>query len=196
MIRSKKPFLLVVILCGCWIVTTYMLWMRQERNFDIGDTHSNEIDVKFNQLEKRIIKESAIHNQLVNKLLIAVKSRDKLAAAALQTATPLANVEYTTTQPIETDQVAINKAPIAVIDSNNIKEIQLLTTVEDAAWLAQNNLSAIRTSARSDDNFRGPVIPVLVFACNRISVRKCLDNLIEYRPNVHQFPIIVSQVCV
>lgn len=42
---------------------------------------------------------------------------------------------------------------------------------------------------------RGVVIPVLVFACNRITVSKCLDELIKYRPNPDQFPIIVSQVC-
>uniref|UniRef100_A0A1I8P9G2 Alpha-1,3-mannosyl-glycoprotein 2-beta-N-acetylglucosaminyltransferase n=1 Tax=Stomoxys calcitrans TaxID=35570 RepID=A0A1I8P9G2_STOCA len=40
-----------------------------------------------------------------------------------------------------------------------------------------------------------PVIPVLVFACNRISISKCLDNLIKYRPSTEQFPIIVSQDC-
>lgn len=38
-----------------------------------------------------------------------------------------------------------------------------------------------------------PVIPILVFACNRISVVKCLENLMQYRPSVEQFPIIVSQ---
>lgn len=42
--------------------------------------------------------------------------------------------------------------------------------------------------------YKGTVIPVLVFACNRVSVSKCLDQLIEYRPNPDQFPIIVSQV--
>lgn len=40
-----------------------------------------------------------------------------------------------------------------------------------------------------------PVIPVVVFACNRVSISKCLDNLIKYRPNTDQFPIIVSQDC-
>ncbi|ALC42527.1 Mgat1 [Drosophila busckii] len=40
-----------------------------------------------------------------------------------------------------------------------------------------------------------PVIPILVFACNRVSVVKCLDNLVQYRPSVEQFPIIVSQDC-
>lgn len=40
-----------------------------------------------------------------------------------------------------------------------------------------------------------PVIPVLVFACNRVTINKCLDNLIEFRPSSEQFPIIVSQDC-
>ncbi|XP_044747463.1 alpha-1,3-mannosyl-glycoprotein 2-beta-N-acetylglucosaminyltransferase [Coccinella septempunctata] len=38
-------------------------------------------------------------------------------------------------------------------------------------------------------------IPILVFACNRISITKCLDKLILYRPNPEKFPIIVSQDC-
>lgn len=40
-----------------------------------------------------------------------------------------------------------------------------------------------------------PVIPVIVFACNRVSVSRNLDALIKYRPSRQQFPIIVSQVC-
>lgn len=43
-------------------------------------------------------------------------------------------------------------------------------------------------------DFAGPVIPILVIACNRPTVGRCLDRLIEYRPNTDQFPIIVSQV--
>lgn len=39
------------------------------------------------------------------------------------------------------------------------------------------------------------VIPILVVACDRPSVRKCLDSLLKYRPSAEQFPIIVSQDC-
>ncbi|XP_044161307.1 alpha-1,3-mannosyl-glycoprotein 2-beta-N-acetylglucosaminyltransferase [Bufo gargarizans] len=39
------------------------------------------------------------------------------------------------------------------------------------------------------------IIPVLVVACDRPSVRKCLDSLLKYRPSAEQFPIIVSQDC-
>lgn len=40
-----------------------------------------------------------------------------------------------------------------------------------------------------------PVIPILVIACNRVSVRRCLDKLLEYRPSEELHPIIVSQDC-
>ncbi|KAJ8925529.1 hypothetical protein NQ315_009368 [Exocentrus adspersus] len=38
-------------------------------------------------------------------------------------------------------------------------------------------------------------IPVLVFACNRVTINKCLDRLIQYRPDPDLFPVIVSQDC-
>ncbi|NP_001079358.1 mannosyl (alpha-1,3-)-glycoprotein beta-1,2-N-acetylglucosaminyltransferase S homeolog [Xenopus laevis] len=39
------------------------------------------------------------------------------------------------------------------------------------------------------------VIPILVVACDRPSVRRCLDSLLKYRPSAEKFPIIVSQDC-
>ncbi|BES97368.1 GNT-I family [Nesidiocoris tenuis] len=54
---------------------------------------------------------------------------------------------------------------------------------------------------RKEDELRlqslsGPgVIAVLVFACSRTTVTRCLDQLIKYRPGPDQFPIIVSQDC-
>lgn len=39
------------------------------------------------------------------------------------------------------------------------------------------------------------VIPILVIACDRITVRRCLDKLLQYRPSKELFPIIVSQDC-
>ncbi|XP_054916902.1 alpha-1,3-mannosyl-glycoprotein 2-beta-N-acetylglucosaminyltransferase-like [Poeciliopsis prolifica] len=40
-----------------------------------------------------------------------------------------------------------------------------------------------------------PVIPILVIACNRVTVRRCLDKLLELRPSAELYPIIVSQDC-
>lgn len=39
------------------------------------------------------------------------------------------------------------------------------------------------------------VAAVLVIACNRPTVKRCLDLLLQYRPSAKQFPIIVSQDC-
>ncbi|XP_063041328.1 alpha-1,3-mannosyl-glycoprotein 2-beta-N-acetylglucosaminyltransferase b isoform X2 [Engraulis encrasicolus] len=40
-----------------------------------------------------------------------------------------------------------------------------------------------------------PVIPILVIACDRVTVRRSLDKLIQYRPSAELHPIIVSQDC-
>ncbi|XP_028985217.1 alpha-1,3-mannosyl-glycoprotein 2-beta-N-acetylglucosaminyltransferase a [Betta splendens] len=40
-----------------------------------------------------------------------------------------------------------------------------------------------------------PVLPILVIACNRVTVRRCLDNLLQHRPSAELYPIIVSQDC-
>ncbi|XP_036624374.1 alpha-1,3-mannosyl-glycoprotein 2-beta-N-acetylglucosaminyltransferase [Trichosurus vulpecula] len=39
------------------------------------------------------------------------------------------------------------------------------------------------------------VLPILVIACDRSTVRRCLDKLLHYRPSAERFPIIVSQDC-
>lgn len=39
------------------------------------------------------------------------------------------------------------------------------------------------------------VIPILVIACDRVTVKRSLDKLIQYRPSVELYPIVVSQDC-
>jgi len=48
---------------------------------------------------------------------------------------------------------------------------------------------------RATPSLHSPVIPVLVMACNRPTVKRCLDKLLEYRPSAQRHPIIVSQDC-
>ncbi|CAG9865279.1 unnamed protein product [Phyllotreta striolata] len=45
------------------------------------------------------------------------------------------------------------------------------------------------------EDIRNVKIPILVFACNRVTVTRCLDSLIRFRPDPDRFPIIVSQDC-
>ncbi|XP_059062551.1 alpha-1,3-mannosyl-glycoprotein 2-beta-N-acetylglucosaminyltransferase [Achroia grisella] len=44
-------------------------------------------------------------------------------------------------------------------------------------------------------NTANVVLPVLLIACDRVTVRRCLDNLVKFRPDKNTFPIIVSQDC-
>lgn len=39
------------------------------------------------------------------------------------------------------------------------------------------------------------IIPILVIACDRVTVKRSLDRLIQYRPSPYLYPIIVSQDC-
>ncbi|CAH2056339.1 unnamed protein product, partial [Iphiclides podalirius] len=45
------------------------------------------------------------------------------------------------------------------------------------------------------ESISNPILPVLVIACDRITVKRCLDNLVKFRPNKETFPIIISQDC-
>lgn len=56
--------------------------------------------------------------------------------------------------------------------------------------LAVNEDKLKSTAASSSD-----VIPILVIACDRVTVKRCLDKLIQYRPSAELYPIIVSQDC-
>ncbi|XP_008279303.1 alpha-1,3-mannosyl-glycoprotein 2-beta-N-acetylglucosaminyltransferase b [Stegastes partitus] len=51
--------------------------------------------------------------------------------------------------------------------------------------------SEVTTSASSPE----VVIPILVIACDRVTVKRSLDRLIQYRPSPELYPIIVSQDC-
>ncbi|CAG4957928.1 unnamed protein product [Parnassius apollo] len=45
------------------------------------------------------------------------------------------------------------------------------------------------------ESISNPILPVLVIACDRITVKRCLDNLVKFRPSKEIFPIIISQDC-
>jgi alpha-1,3-mannosyl-glycoprotein beta-1,2-N-acetylglucosaminyltransferase len=57
-----------------------------------------------------------------------------------------------------------------------------------------NNIQINFEGKYVDDDYDKPVIPIIVFACNRVAVSRSLKLLIQYRPSKKQFPIIVSQV--
>ena len=85
-----------------------------------------------------------------------------------------------------------NNRPIQEPPFSNEKEENI---TEQPNETESNTAAVVTAPPKTHLNNGQPIIPVLVFACNRVSISKCLDNLIKYRPNSEQFPIIVSQDC-
>lgn len=63
------------------------------------------------------------------------------------------------------------------------------------AFKSKLDMKSNFTSVRNKFQSSQIVIPVLVMACNRVTVKRCLDKLLEYRPSPELFPIVVSQDC-
>lgn len=69
---------------------------------------------------------------------------------------------------------------------NRLQNVRLPNLNSDAVGsLVDSNLTNLSRNA----------IAVLVFSCNRVTIRRNLDQLLKHRPNSHLFPIIVSQDC-
>lgn len=172
MMRSKKPIFIASFLC-VWTLITYIFFMRQ--SFEVDGKHKQMLK-KLTYLETSIQEESELHDELMHQLVNVIRSREDFQLTSSTTSTQISE------KIVSSDGNRIRQ--------NGVKEIPLLDNSVQSS--NSQNLSLIRKTGNGE--FKGPVIPVLVFACNRVSVRNCLDNLVEYRPNAEQFPIIVSQV--
>lgn len=194
--RTKKPFLIALLLCT-WSFVSYYLLIRQTNttnNLRHGSMTSDDqrhqrddLIRQLDRLETNIQEENVIHDQLVKKLIEIVRLKDKERNKPNDK--HYADVDetiLTENQPANRDN-GIDKSIPKVIDNPISSDVQTIDA--NTQIIERLKLLNERTS-----DFKGPIIPVLVFACNRISVRNCLDDLIKYRPNANQFPIIVSQV--
>ena len=69
------------------------------------------------------------------------------------------------------------------------KKILIQIKSHQSLWEPSNRIKQEAVAAPE------PVIPILVIACNRVTVRRCLDKLLQHRPSAELYPIIVSQDC-
>ncbi|MCL4116845.1 UNVERIFIED_CONTAM: hypothetical protein GTU68_064524 [Idotea baltica] len=61
---------------------------------------------------------------------------------------------------------------------------------------SQNDIDKINKESGNSVLTEGPVLPILIIACNReAAIRRSLNLLLKYRPSQERFPIIVSQDC-
>ncbi|TRY96726.1 hypothetical protein DNTS_009596 [Danionella cerebrum] len=75
------------------------------------------------------------------------------------------------------------------------KKILLQIQNHWSVWENKDGTQETKPKATAANNAVPVVIPILVIACNRVTVKRCLDKLIEHRPSAELYPIIVSQDC-
>ncbi|XP_054620183.1 alpha-1,3-mannosyl-glycoprotein 2-beta-N-acetylglucosaminyltransferase b [Dunckerocampus dactyliophorus] len=71
------------------------------------------------------------------------------------------------------------------------------TSVAPDALYPSNVIKTVSITNKLATSVASPevVIPILVIACDRVTVKRSLDKLIQYRPSPELYPIIVSQDC-
>lgn len=164
--RSRKVQVMLISFLIMWTFITYYVLLR---------SGSSQLSTKQLQQLRRLVPEANKENQ--NSLLL---TRNLIAFLKLKYGSDSA----TTTTP----KISIIAAEI----SNEVQQIDAIAKATES--LAKSTPAQIPTQTHLSNG--EPVIPILVFACNRLSVVRCLENLVQYRPNAEQFPIIVSQVSV
>lgn len=207
---SKRP-IIIALLLFTWSIISYFLLIRQTTfdsqnrisrvpNDPISASELRAVQNQLNDLEKGIQEESRQHDYLVKKWLQLLKSskeseqrKNSLESTAgnenekkqLNVIGSIAKSETDNNNEAKTNEIDfVNAIPVGEESSTNA----------DSQTILHYKLKKLTKDYLNVVDFNGPVIPILVFACNRISVRNCLENLIRYRPNARQFPIIVSQV--
>lgn len=104
------------------------------------------------------------------------------------------------------DQQQNNPVPLIndvyVGDQGEIKHTERsVATVAAGSNIERHQATDVKEEVAEDNkvtaSVSGPqvIIPILVIACDRVTVKRSLDKLIQYRPSQELYPIIVSQDC-
>ncbi|RWS25063.1 alpha-1:3-mannosyl-glycoprotein 2-beta-N-acetylglucosaminyltransferase-like protein [Leptotrombidium deliense] len=83
---------------------------------------------------------------------------------------------------------------LLLLHLKNIKK-QIQETGKDLKKILEDNPDALDLKSDKITINKEDSICVLLLACNRITVKRNLDQLLKYRPDEKSFPLIVSQDC-
>ena len=150
----------------------------------------------FDQVQRQLNTQIRTHNLLLDKLRLV---KTKISG----TSDAVVNIENLV-ELIENPES--NPDLISIVDRHKPKERQpeIIESIGDNVEDSDDKDDAREVIDEGDDDIEEinnnvggsrPVIPVLLFSCNRVTVSRALDLLISYRPDKEQFPIIVSQDC-
>lgn len=180
--RPRKTYLIILSLC-IWVISIYFILIRESAERKPTKHYlDNDFMGKLSYLENNLRIEADKQKTLVDSIVNIIKQNRDFKAATSSSLSPVGG------KIVDNLNVVISAEGYRDVDSDKVLAPPLETNEID------NSIQTNTVAVYLDNDSNRPVIPVLVFACNRISVNKCLDNLIEYRPSAEQFPIIVSQV--
>ncbi|XP_015174365.1 PREDICTED: alpha-1,3-mannosyl-glycoprotein 2-beta-N-acetylglucosaminyltransferase [Polistes dominula] len=159
-----------------WGVITYFLFLDQPSSKDHGKQY--KISKQITKLEERLKHQIAINHEFFQNF---EETRKKLKEKF-----SIARPEITIPNINQLHKINVEKVFEKNVDTEkrtDSKDFQYSTKTEE--------IMKLKKSLPNGD----PIIAVLVFSCNRITVQRCLDQLIKLRPSALQFPIVVSQDC-
>ncbi|XP_031846565.2 alpha-1,3-mannosyl-glycoprotein 2-beta-N-acetylglucosaminyltransferase [Nomia melanderi] len=163
-----------------WGLITYFLISDQPVN---KEQDTARISNQITKLEKRVKQEIALNQELLQGIKEDKQRKKKLDETTINT-----EEKQRDKNDVNRDKISFDKEKKSMGVNNKDAEI-LPEKLTPPSKISYN----VPINGKLPDG--SPIIAVLVFSCNRITVQRCLDQLIKYRPNVEQFPIIVSEDC-
>ncbi|XP_043279814.1 alpha-1,3-mannosyl-glycoprotein 2-beta-N-acetylglucosaminyltransferase isoform X2 [Venturia canescens] len=183
---------LIFISIFIWGVITYFLFLDRP----IGRQNEHALTKQIKKLSSEVKHQISANQQLFQRLLQREQNKmeEKKAAAAHSSPEKIIESDVKDEGDTGIDKDFVEKTST----KSNVDLIPNVFNPEDVskkkAKLREEKLRGIAKKKTLPNG--SPIIAVLVLSCDRLTVRRCLDQLIKQRKNAEQFPIIVSQDCV
>ncbi len=141
------------------------------------------------ETQKKLLKQIQSHRELWEQ-------RKELGKRESEDTKDEKNVE----EPKKPQQIpAVPRSHKIVDDSKIVTEKHEVLMVMPPPLVMKKQEQEDKKMAENEEGHTKPspqiVIPILVIACDRVTVKRSLDKLLQYRPSAELYPIIVSQDC-
>ncbi|XP_064595956.1 alpha-1,3-mannosyl-glycoprotein 2-beta-N-acetylglucosaminyltransferase-like isoform X1 [Liolophura sinensis] len=189
-LRKKRYMVVVVVMVFLsWNVLTYYVLVSKPSQAGQGLSNEN-VETQLDQLQADI----QLQLQQNQRVLEDLRNLKRQAVADLKQLSPHGAVNPANNAPDKE-----TPKPVVVVQVlPPVNDVENEPGNEKAGDLAQEDLAGqggfYKSVARAGDPNK-VILPILMIACDRVTVSKSLDLLLRLRPSADRFPIIVSQDC-
>ena len=180
---TKQGWLILLVAC-VFIIGNCLLLYRFLNKASIAE---NE---KLRQLAERYFENDYVRGGRLSELAAAVRVLKKRPTKSRTRLNESENPLHDSTLPLDEKKERL----VLIRDAQErTKKSSVKFKVKATARTSKDKQSV--TTVLSSSAANDFVAAIVVIACNRPTVKRCLDLLLKYRPSAKQFPIIVSQDC-